>query len=200
MRSALLVISILLVACGSADTPGDAGADAQTPLDAALDAALDPALDGGSRDASMLADAGADADPVDGATECGDAQLRALAAGLLYTSESDYPIDVESFAGAATTAPTADAIATRSGAPTGATIETRTEERFWAAIVVDPTVTPAVPDTRPAELRAAVESLLADRIVVRWIDPAEPAVVRVFLAGRTSCGDLVWLASTAIET
>jgi hypothetical protein len=200
-RVGLLAICALLAgacegAIGGSDggSPRDAGSrpDASAQIDAAgpTDAAV-------SSDAAMPSDGGS---PSDAGPRCDEAMVRELVSGLLFTSESDYPIEVLSAAGEGAAAPTPETVARVVGASPEATIESDTEARFWARVVVDPTVFVPVPETQPAALRAAFEALASDRIVVRAIEPDAPAEVHVFLVGRTACGDLVALASISIET
>ena len=188
-----------LTGCGEA-APSDSDAGMPPPDGGPSDAA---AVDGGDD----LGDGGSSTTPdggvaQDAASACQDVKsaLEALADGLLYTSESDYPIEVASFAGEGGTAPTPETVLRLSGLPASSSLETRTVDRFFSAVVVDPTRAMPAPDTQPAALRTAVERSLTDVIVVRVIDPAASAEVRVHLVGRSACGALIWLASTSIET
>ena len=192
MRCALTALSLLLCACSS-PSPLEPGPDAP-PADAGPDALSDDA----GPDAPA-ADADRDAAGADVGCALALGGVEANLEGLLFTSESDYPLVLEVFAGEGETAPTPDLVARLAGAPAAAFTETRDVATFWARLVVDPTVSPLAPETRPAMLQAAVEAALTDLAFVRVIDPANPVEVRVFLVGR-ACGSLVWLASTSIET
>lgn len=200
MHRALVVVSLLLsVGCGS--DPAIAPDAGVTPDSGAVDAATP--LDAGTRDASSSDDAGAASDAMPDAPvapTCDTGPIEALLDGLLYTSESDYPLQVVTHPDEGAAAPTPADVARLASASAAATIETDTEERFWAHVVVDPTRAPPIPEGNPVALRDAFESLTTDRIVVRIIEPTSAATVLVYLAGRTSCGALVWLSSASIET
>ena len=189
------VLMVSLLGCASAAQPR---VDAAAPDAAAADLG---STDLGSADlgSADLGSAAPDAAAADGGCVPALADIESNLDGLLFTGESDYPISLERFPGKGGAAPTAALVAELSPAPGAATTETRDAETFWPRVVVDPTRTPPIPDARPAALRAAVESALTDLTLVRVIDPANPVEVRVYLVGRT-CGALIWLASTSIET
>jgi hypothetical protein len=152
-------------------------------------------------DADALVDVAHDvSDAADASASCSADAVTMRLTGLLFTSESDFPLEYASFAGEGASAPTVPDVARLSMASASATTQTETEDWFWAHVVVDPTRTPPAPDSQITDLRAAFEALASDRIVVRVIEPSDPARVHVYLAGRNSCGALVWLASIAIET
>jgi hypothetical protein len=188
---------LLLIGCPAPPAPDvgpDAGRDAPEADASGLDAASgDAGLDAASGDAGLDAASG------DGGCVLSLASIEENLPGLLFTSESDYPLVLEVRTGEGTAPPTPADVARLSGAPLGARTETRDVATFWPRVLVDPTRTPPAPDTRPAMLQAAVEAALSDLAFVRVIDPANPVEVRVFLVGR-ACGSLVWLASTSIET
>lgn len=200
MRSASFCFAsalFLLTACGGDAEPA---VDAGVTRDAGSDAG--GGEDAGTPDAGVQIDAAweADAGSGDAGPVCTTGQVEGLLDGLFFTSESDYPIAITIHPGEGSAAPTVADVRRLSGASASATDETETEDWFWAHVVVDPTRDPAIDPAAPAMLRAAFESLAVDRVVVRIIEPASSATVLVFLAGRTSCGDLVWLSSAAIET
>jgi hypothetical protein len=184
------------------DVASDVGAPDATQNDAGLlDATSDAAIDGAMPDdvAADHPDAGADA-ASDASAACGADAVTMRLPGLLFTSESDFPLDYASFPDEGASAPTMGDVARLSAASASATIETRDEAWFWTHVVVDPTRMPPAPDAQIGELQSAFEAIASDRIVVRVIEPSDPARVHVYLAGRTTCGSLVWLASIAIET
>ncbi len=119
---------------------------------------------------------------------------------LLFMSESDRPLDVVSFAGAGSTAPTADSVLALVGAPSGSTAELRAAGSFDNAL--EPSSSTADPGAAAA-VESAFTSQLSDVIYVAVHAPAgslDQAEVNVYLVGRTSCGDLVGLHAIAIET
>lgn len=199
MRSAsfLATALFLLTACGG---EGDPARDSGVAPDAGSDAGQGG--DAGDGDAGVEGDAAIelDAAPGDAGPVCTTGQVEGILDGLFFTSESDYPISITIHPGEGSATPTAADVRRLSGASAGATDEAQTEEWFWAHVVVDPTRDPAIDPERPAMLRAAFEALAGERIVVRIIEPASSATVLVYLVGRTSCGDLVWLSSASIET
>jgi DNA uptake protein ComE-like DNA-binding protein len=119
---------------------------------------------------------------------------------LLFMSESDRPLDVVSFAGAGTTAPTADSVLALVGAPSGSTAELRPVDNFGVAF--EPSSSTA-DQGASAAVESAVADQLSDVLYVAVHAPAgspNQAEVNVYLVGRTSCGDLVGLHAIAIET
>lgn len=121
-------------------------------------------------------------------------------ADLLFMSESDRPIDVFSYAGAGTAAPTPEQMLALVGAKAGSTVETRSVADFNVAL--EPSSGSADPGAAAA-LESVVSSQLTDVIFVKVHKPAgDPyqAQVDVYLVGRASCGDLVGLHSIAVET
>lgn len=204
MRSAVLLALFLAAGCDPTSST-DAGIDAPS-LDVPM---LDvPGLDA-TTDAPITADTpatidapiAADVPATDAPTACSiDLDvIRANRVDLLFTSESDYPIVVEVFAGEGAAAPTEADVVRLAMPEAGSTTAVENVDRWWPHVVVDPTVAPPVPDTRPAELRAAVEAELTDLTYVRVTEPSNPYQIQVFLVGR-ACGDLVWLRSTSVET
>lgn len=200
MRSAVLLALFLAAGCDPTSST-DAGTD--VPV---LDA---PGLDVPALDVPMTADAPTttdapatiDAPAADAGAACSidlDA-IRANRVDLLFTSERDYPIVVEVFAGEGDAAPTEADVVRLAMPEAGSSTAVESTDRWWLHVVVDPTVSPPVPDTRPAALRAAVEAELTDLVYVRVSEPSDPSAIQVFLVGR-ACGDLVWLRSTSIET
>ena len=122
--------------------------------------------------------------------------LQSAAANVLFLSESDRVIEVVVFAGAGATAPTEASVVALAGLPATATSSTRPTASFAAAFETNP----GAPKSAPATLSAAIEANLSDLIYVTIVDPERSAEVHVILAGRTACGDLVFLRSISIET
>jgi hypothetical protein len=114
---------------------------------------------------------------------------------LLYGSESDRPLDVVSFPGAGTTAPTASSVLALVHATAGSTSVQSGIENFYVHFEAD--------DAGAAAVRAAVEAQLTDIVFVEIYQPAgsiDRALVDVYLVGRAANGDLVGLHSIAVET
>lgn len=118
-------------------------------------------------------------------------------ADLLLMSESDRQIDIVSFPGAGTTAPTASMLHTLVGAPSSTTTETRSVDDFF--VVLEPSSDAADPNAA-AIVEAAVRAQLTNLLYVKLHSATDPAVVQVYLVGRTACGDIVGLHSISIET
>lgn len=199
MRSLSLIVSaLLLAACGGSSDPVDSG----VTVDAGSDAARTD--DAGAPDAGAEPDAGLEPDAgieLDAGPTCTTGQVEGVLDGLLYLSESEFPISITIHPGEGSAAPTVADVRRLSGASASATDETRTEEWFWMNVEVDPTRDPAIDPDRPAMLRAAFEALATDRIVVRILPPGAGTAenpVLVYVAGRTACGDLVWLSTAAV--
>ncbi len=119
---------------------------------------------------------------------------------LLLMSESDRPLDLVSYPGAGTQAPTADSVLALVGAEAGSTAEVRTLDYF--KMVLEPSSDNADPNAA-ADVVAAIGAQLTDVIVVKVHKPQNDpysAEVDMYVLGRTSCGDLVGLHAIAIET
>jgi hypothetical protein len=209
----VFVLSLIaLPSCTGSTAAGDTGVVDAAGSDAAvIDGAL---VDTGSgsdanagTDAATLGDAGDAGSLADGgdATTAGtcDASIAAIAAALpdvLFLSESDRVISLLVFSGEGNVAPTLDhVLALAAPLPAGATSEVRTTDRYLNAF--EP-ASASAPATAPMALADAVNAALTDLIYVAIHDPdpAHAAEVRVILAGRTACGQLVWLESISIET
>jgi hypothetical protein len=209
-RIALLAV---LALSGCDPTPSaDAGTDVPVVVDApstdtpstdapSIDA---PAFDAAATDAGSDAaatDAGTDAaadatELADAPTACGLGDVEAAAAGILFTSESDYPLIVESFAGEGADAPTAEDVVRLAELPPGIDTELRDVDWFFDHLVEFPETT----GERVAMLRALVDARWSSAIVVRVADADRPAQIHVYLAAQDGCGNLVWLESTSVET
>lgn len=119
---------------------------------------------------------------------------------LLFLSESDRPIDVVSFPGAGTAAPTAASLVALVQPEAGSTTETRDPSDFYvdfeaASSTADPNA--------GADVQAAIAAQLTDVVYIAIIPPIggpNQAEVDVYLVGRTACGDLVGLHAISIET
>jgi hypothetical protein len=119
---------------------------------------------------------------------------------LLFLSESDRPINVVSFPGAGTTAPTAAALLALVHASAGSTTEVRAVADYFVAF--EPNLATSDPNASAA-VQAAVAAQLTDVLYLAVHQPAgsiDQALVDVYLIGRTSCGDLVGLHAIAVET
>lgn len=122
------------------------------------------------------------------------ATLTRAADGLLWTSESDYPLDFVRFTAAvpATGALTAADVARVLALPAGTTIELRDPARYEANLT-----NPENPDAaRWAALFSTVRAQLTDvqLIAVGTIQ------VQVYLVGRPACGGLAGYHTVSIET
>jgi hypothetical protein len=129
-----------------------------------------------------------------------DAAARPLLGDLLFLSESDRPIEIVSFAGAGTSAPTAASVLALVSEEAGMTVEQRDPSNYYVAF--EPASDMADPNAGAA-LEAAVTANLTDVIYVAVSLPrSDPyhAEVRVYLLGRDGCGNLVGLKSIAVET
>lgn len=122
--------------------------------------------------------------------------LQAAAVDVLFLSESDRVIEVRVFAGEGAAAPTEASVVALARLPESAASSTRPVENFSQAF--EPNL--GAPKSAPATLSAAIEASLSDLIYVTIVDPALGAEVHVILAGRTTCGDLIFLRSVSIET
>lgn len=193
-----------LLGCDPAATSPDAGPACACDTGMAADTAL-------SLDAVVLVDAPSATDTAfrseetydapassDAPSTCNEATtaLQAAAVNVLFLSESDRVIEVRVFAGEGATAPTEASVVALAGLPATATSSTRPVANFAEAF--EPNL--GAPKSAPATLSAAIEASLSDLIYVTIVDPARGAEVHVILAGRTSCGDLVFLRSVSIET
>ena len=129
------------------------------------------------------------------ATDCVGAFADAVQphlAGLYFMSESDRLVELVSYPGEGTTAPTAASVLALVGAPAGSTALLRDPAHFFQNLE-EPTAAAAI--------EAAYGALLTDVVYVAVIPPApDDVVVQVYVVGRTACGDLVGLKSIAIET
>lgn len=209
-RTVLLLLA--LMGCDPATSPADTGVDAPVAVDALLDAARSdarpadaPSLDAPSNDApdatevpdAATQDAGADdASADDAPSECDIASVTNAATGILFTSESDYPLIVERFDGEGDDAPTAEDVVRLAELPDGSDTEAQTVEWFFEHLVEFPETT----GDRVASLRTLVEASWSSAIVVRVPDADRPAQIHVYLVAQDGCGNLVWLESTAVET
>lgn len=165
-----------------------------------MDAGTDAGSDGGSTDAGFHAstDAGGGADAGCATTD----GLGPLVDGLFHTSESDRPVTIGSAMGGGTAVASADVAALRAlvGASAAELSSIAATGRFFDRLVVDPTREPPVPESRPADLRAAFEAITEPDRVDFEVFEEDGVTVRVYVIGRTACGDAIWLASVAIRT
>jgi hypothetical protein len=121
-------------------------------------------------------------------------------ADVLFLSESDRPLELVSYAGEGASAPTAELVLALSGAPEGSTAELRDPANYFRAL--EPASGDADPDAAAA-IEAAFGASLTDVIYVAvHLPDSDPyhAEVRVYLVGRTACGDLAGVRSISVET
>ncbi len=129
-----------------------------------------------------------------------DAAVRPHLADVLFLSESDREIQIVSYPGAGTTAPTAASVLALVGAPAGSTAQLRDVGNYY--VDLEPSSGTADPGAAAA-IQAAVTAQLHDVVYVAIFAPKgsiDQALVGVYLVGRTTCGDLVGLTSIAVET
>ncbi|NMO20380.1 hypothetical protein HPC49_41515 [Pyxidicoccus fallax] len=119
---------------------------------------------------------------------------------VLLMSESDLPVELVSWPGEGGSAPTAATVLALADVPWGYTAEVRVVSNYFRAL--EPSSSSADP-WAAANIENAFNTQLTDVIYVALHAPPgspDQARVRVFLVGRTSCGDLVGIQSIAIET
>lgn len=123
--------------------------------------------------------------------------LEQAADGMLYMSESDYPLTYVGWDGQG--APTAATLATL----LGVSADTLVEEQSWSETMnslgeaYDPTDPYIVEYARRfRDLRAVMEANLTDLTVIRVGEIS----IDVYFVGKSACGDLVGLKTTSIET
>ncbi len=126
-------------------------------------------------------------------------RLERAADGLLYTSESDYPFEYVFLASDARAPLTADAFRTAAGFPPDSAVEERTLDDALARHIerVDPADSAAVALVpRYRALRRTLGTAVRDARVFR----VGRVVVRCYFVGVDARGNVVGLATTAIET
>lgn len=74
--------------------------------------------------------------------------------------------------------------------------ELRSVERFFRAL--EPA--PGADADAPARFESSVRTALSDRLYATVLEPESPAKVRVVLAVRSRCANLVLIESVSIET
>jgi hypothetical protein len=126
-------------------------------------------------------------------------RLERAAAGLLYTSESDYPFDYVDLPAAADAPLTVAAFRTAAGVPADVDVEERTLDDFFARHIErvdpsDPAAVALVPRYRA--LRNALRTSVRGARVFR----VGRVVVRCYVVGVDRRGHVVGLATTAVET
>ena len=121
-------------------------------------------------------------------------ELAPVIAGLLYTSESDYPFENwsanDSGSGAITPAHLLELLAL----PPGTQTETRTVDEFFAWPLQGPDA------AKYQQLHDVLTLRLTDLVVIRIFDPANQAEVHVYVVGRTGCAEIAGVRTIAIET
>lgn len=116
---------------------------------------------------------------------------------MLYMSESDYPLTYVSWAGQG--APTVAKLRQLTSTPSSTLVEQRSFATFMDQLgeVYDPADPYAIEyASRWKQLRAVLEKNLTDLTVIR----IGTISIDVYIVGKSACGDLVGLKTTAIET
>lgn len=146
-----------------------------------------------------LTQAAADAQGTAFARDATRRRLERAAAGLLYTSESDYPFDYVFFPATASAPLTVAAFRDAAGVPTDSLVEELTLDAFFARHIerVDPNDAAAValvPRYRALKrtIRASVRGARVFRV--------GRIAIRCYVVGVDARGNVVGLATTAIET
>ncbi len=138
-----------------------------------------------------------------GAMACTDAfgpAVQPTLDDLLFLSESDRAIEIVRFPGEGTTAPTPASLLALVHEVPGSAAQLRDTAHYFVAL--EPSSDMADPGAAAA-LEAAVGASLTDVIYVAiFLPSSDPnhAEVRVYLVGRSACGDLVGLRSISVET
>lgn len=120
-------------------------------------------------------------------------------ATLLFMSESDRPLDVISFPGAGTAAPTPEQLMALVGSEAGSTGYTRPAANFIQGLEY-------AADTTGYGINNVNEAFHMQLVDVTYIVIEKPrsdpyhAEVDVYLMGRTLCGDLVGIHAISVET
>lgn len=126
-----------------------------------------------------------------------DDELASITRGMLFTSESDYPLEPFDYTGAG--APTPDKIRALAGIPATAVFEMRSASDFFdhQTTVYDPGDPAALEyAARYQELRNFMEASLTDLVVYRFGE----IQIGVYVVGVDACGNLIGFHTTAIET
>lgn len=126
-------------------------------------------------------------------------RLERAAAGLLYTSESDYPFDYVFFAADERPSLTEAAFRAAAGVPADSVVEERSLDDFFARHIerVDPADSVAV--ALVPRYRALKRTIRASVRGVRVFRVGQIAI-RCYVVGIDARGNVVGLATTAIET
>ena len=128
------------------------------------------------------------------------AAIEGAVAGLVYTSESDRPIEWFTLAGGADGWPySVDEFARRIGATAGSPREETTLDRMFEAHIeaVDPA------DTRAVEIRPryeALKSLLLSRLRAIRVFRVRSVEIDVYAVGDDGSGNLAGVHTVAVET
>jgi hypothetical protein len=123
--------------------------------------------------------------------------VETAAAGMTYMSESDYPLTYVTYGMQG--APTADKIRALTSTPAGTLVEEISFAELFDSLgeAYDPN-DPYIVEyaAKYRALRAVLEENLTDLTVVRVGEVS----IDVYIVGQTSCGELVGLKTTSIET
>jgi hypothetical protein len=178
--AAAVVAGAAVGAAGCSEHPSATAPAAHTPIAAAISAA--PADDRPWGDAEAVR-----------------RRLESAASGLLYTSESDYAFEYVRFPAAASVPLSEAEFRAAAGVPADSTVEERTLDDFFARHIErvdpdDPVAVALVP--RYEALKRTIRTSVRDARVFR----VGRIVIRCYLVGVDARGNVVGLATTAIET
>ncbi|MGE0784181.1 MAG: nuclease A inhibitor family protein [Sandaracinaceae bacterium] len=126
------------------------------------------------------------APPVMGSCESLSSQIGTAAAGMWFTSESDYPLTAVTFA----TPQTTSTILPTLGLPPSTPVETQTVDRFFTQLGY------SNDEAAVAALRTLLESDLRDIRVIR----VGRIQIQVYVIGTTTCGGAAGFSTVSIET
>lgn len=174
---------------GPQDAGIEAAAEASAP-DAAddtvgQDAAVAEAAVEGSSEAAIAQDAAKDC------VAAFSAEIAPVIEDLLYMSESDYPFEVFSYPDDGIGEISPSHVLDLLGLPADTAVEQRTPEQFFTEYLM------TGPDgAKYAQMKSILEANMSDLTVIR-IGAIE---IDVFVVGRTECGEIAGLKTTAIET
>lgn len=127
-------------------------------------------------------------------TSCGDdalvGQLRTAIDGMWLTSESDYPVEVASWSGKASSGASASAFIALLGLPPGTTVRVNTIDWLMERLGY----------SNEPEKVEALRVLLAANLTQIVVYEVGEIQVHDYLVGVTACGGLVGITSISIET
>lgn len=130
-------------------------------------------------------------------TDALQAKVVAASTGLLWPSESDYPIDFVSVRG--TKSVSVEVARKLAGSPAGAIVEERSFDEWFNHVVTVWDAEDPVAVTNAARFRT-LKSTLSGGLTGLKVYRFGTIDIRVVIIGRTSCGDVAGIATTVIET